>query len=431
MLIGLVVLAFSEFVLRGPVRFAEATDFNDLISPYIQTKAWTKGLDPYSPTNLVALWPPEARQFSFLKSDLADGSLVMKRGIPTAYPPTTFVLLAPLTWLTWPQAHILWLAVTVLVFGATVVSLLLVAGFQRNQKVTYVFIALALALAPFHTGLAAGSIVVVAVGLCAAAVLAEQRRWCISAGLLIGAAVALKPQIGLPLLFFYVLRRRLRVFAIGVISICALASIGILRLAVTHVNWLASYAYDNRILFARGSLGDFTEGNPIRFGLVNLQVLIYAAGEGRNLANLCAVLIAGILGCMWLYLLLRHRLMDNLLGLSTLLVLSLLPIYHRFYDASLLIFPLAWCLSVLSGPLRRWASIVFVLLLVFLVPGGTILEELPYTRYLGPLQHSRWWTALVLPHEVWVLLLLSVFLLLAMTYDTDLDSASSQPERSL
>jgi hypothetical protein len=42
------LLAASEFIVRGPVRFLRAADFNDFISPYIQSRALVRGMDPYS-----------------------------------------------------------------------------------------------------------------------------------------------------------------------------------------------------------------------------------------------------------------------------------------------------------------------------------------------------------------------------------------------
>jgi hypothetical protein len=44
---SLLLLAIAELFVRGPLRFAQANSFNDFISPYIQTQAWEKGLDPF------------------------------------------------------------------------------------------------------------------------------------------------------------------------------------------------------------------------------------------------------------------------------------------------------------------------------------------------------------------------------------------------
>ncbi len=143
LLLLLVLLAASEFVVRGPVRFLRAADFNDFISPYIQSRALVKGMDPYSPEVLVRLWPVEgAHRPEFLAKDLADGSLIAKRGIPTAYPLTCLFLLVPLAVLPWPVAHLAWLFITAgLALGAIWSLLPLVApgvGFETNDWRAYV-----------------------------------------------------------------------------------------------------------------------------------------------------------------------------------------------------------------------------------------------------------------------------------------------------
>src|SRR5437867_9307368 len=110
-------MAGAEFVLRGPVRaIRTATQFNDFLSPYIQANAWIHGLDPYSPKTLLELWPAGVPHFSHLANEVADGSLVAKRGIPTAYPVTSLVLIAPISLLPWDLAYSAWLTVNLALF---------------------------------------------------------------------------------------------------------------------------------------------------------------------------------------------------------------------------------------------------------------------------------------------------------------------------
>src|SRR5579863_6192244 len=102
----LFLIAAAEFAVRGPIRAVQsATGFNDFLAPYIQANAWTRGLDPYSPATLLRLWPAEAVQFVFLRTEVEDGSLIAKRGIPTAYPITALVLIAPISRLPWGVAY--------------------------------------------------------------------------------------------------------------------------------------------------------------------------------------------------------------------------------------------------------------------------------------------------------------------------------------
>jgi hypothetical protein len=183
--------------------------------------------------------------------------------------------------------------------------------------------------------------------------------------------------------------------------------------------WIHNYLYDNRVLFSYGSLGDFTEKDPLRFGLINLQVVTYAILGDRGLANLVALALAATLGLVWLFLFRRRGpQFDDLLALSALAVLSLMPVYHRLYDASLLILPLSWSLAALAGPARGFAKATLLLLAVFLVPGGSALDRLQSSGHFAALQHRWWWNTIVMPHQVWTIFLLAIALLLAMRVTT-------------
>ena len=428
----LILLSGTELIVRGPVRFARNSSFNDFISPYIQSNAWVKGIDPYSPSNLVRLWPPTAGHFEFLQRDLATGTLVLKRGIPTAYPVTALFVLAPITIIPWPLAHAVWLVLNLVAYAFMGLSLALLMHLRWNETRTYIFCAFLLALAPFHTGLAAGSIAIVVVSITAVACLAAERRHDILAGMLLAIAISLKPQIGLPFLLYFLLCRRWRLSTIAIGIVTCVAALAILRLTIAGTPWVENYLNDNRVLLSRGSLGDFTEGNPIRFGLVNLQVLLYVVLHNRALANGVALAVGIIAGLWWLFLLSRRSGSGrNLLAVSTLVVISLLPVYHRLYDASLLVFPLAWSLTELSGTIRSLGNITFCLILPFLVPGGSLLEQIQLRGYVSTaVRSSWWWNAMVMPHQVWAILILSVVLLEAMrrtAYDSEAQHVPGSP----
>jgi hypothetical protein len=174
---------------------------------------------------------------------------------------------------------------------------------------------------------------------------------------------------------------------------------------------------DNKVLLATGILSDFTERNPIRFSLINLQVHFYALLRHSALANTLAFAVSAILFGIWLVVMLRRGSKNNdaLLTLSTLAVLSLFPVYHRFYDAFLLIFPLCWSLREISGARNKFAWWAFLLMLPFLVPGGSALEQLQASGKIPrAIVDSWWWTAIVMPHQIWFLLFLSLLLLWCM-----------------
>src|SRR5438309_1282444 len=148
--IVILIACGTFFAYRGPFRALTDHGINDLFSPYLQSMAWVRGLDPYSPQSLLAMWPaggpdrPDAKEF-------ADGSIVLKHGIPTAYPATSFLILAPLTLLSWPVAKLLWLGASLALFLLAIWSLIRVAKLQGRRRT--IFIGMSLLLAPFHTGL--------------------------------------------------------------------------------------------------------------------------------------------------------------------------------------------------------------------------------------------------------------------------------------
>src|SRR5271166_2418856 len=209
--LALLLLAGTEFVLRGPVRAIQtATQFNDFLSPYIQADAWTRGLDPYSPQTLLRLWPEGAAHFLFLPKEVADGTLIAKRGIPTAYPITSLVLIAPLSWLPWRLAYALWLAINLGLFSVMLWALLALAGLSYREPAAILLVAVTLALAPFHTGIVTGNVALVAVELGVIAVWTARQGYDILTAALLAISTGLKPQIGLCFLLYYLARRRWR-----------------------------------------------------------------------------------------------------------------------------------------------------------------------------------------------------------------------------
>jgi len=417
--LALLLLAGAEFVVRGPLRAIQhSTQFNDFLSPDIQANAWTRGLDPYSPQTLLRLWPEGAAHFTFLPIEVADGSLIAKRGIPTAYPLTALVLLAPLSRLPWSVANALWLTLNLGLFATMVCALVALAGLSYRSGAATLLAALTLALAPFHTGIVTGNVALMVIELGVIAVWTARRHYDVTSAILLAVSAGLKPQIGLCFLLYYLLRRRWRLVGIALALLFLLTALGLLRMQLSHTPWLGNYLNDNRVLLERGILANFTPINPMRFGLINLQVVLYPFVGNVDQANALAISMGLVLVGVWVFGMQRTRSCNEfeLQGLSAIAVVSLLPVYHRFYDAALLVLPLCWVFS--SCERSRFArGVALLLMLPFLIPGGTLLETMQDSGSIpATLANRWWWQTFVMPHEVWVLLLLSILLLYEMTY---------------
>jgi hypothetical protein len=430
--LALLFLAGAEFVLRGPVRAIDvATDFNDFLSPFIQANAWMLGQDPYSPETLLKLWPAEAPQFSFLAKEVADGSIIAKRGFPTAYPITSLVLIAPFSLVPWGVAYALWLAINLALFSMMLCALVALAGFSYREPSAILLVAIALALAPFHTGIVTANVTLVAVELGVIAVWIARKQYNVTTAVLVAVSVGLKPQIGLCFLLYYLARRRWRVFGFAVFLLVLIAGLGLLRLELGHTAWLRNYLNDNHVLLETGILANFTPINPTRFGLINLQVVLYQLVGSARLANSLALSVGAAFLVVWAVGMRRSRARNDLelLDLSTIAVASLLPVYHRFYDATLLVLPLCW-VFISFRKARMLASLSLLLMLPFLIPGGTILETLQASGRIPSTLASRWWwQMIVMPHQVWMLFFLSVLLLYEMNSLIDNESAPGVENR--
>ena len=391
------------------MRFLRPTNWNDLAQNYAATRLWLRGQNFAKPENFVALWRDEV------------GSPLDARHVRThlAPPLGTLVLLAPIAALPWPVAKLAWLAVLVTAFGLTVWSLAKAAGFRLEEPRTLAFVAGCLALAPFHTGIASANETILVIALCALGVWAASGRRDLAAGLLFGAACSLKPHIGSFLVLYYLVQRRWRLFVTALTFTVALMLVAVLWMQVCGVSWAQDYFHNAKVLVADNKIDDFSSANPIRFTLINLQVPLYSFTGNATSANVLALSAGALLVFVWLCLVTRvrqHR--SELLALSAIAVIGLMPVYHRFYDASLLVIPLCWCMSRPTGPQKKVATIALLLMAPFLVPGNTLLQQLAVQgRIPGAWILSWWWDRVVMPHETWIVLSLCLLLLYGMALE--------------
>lgn len=405
----------SEFAIRGPVRILrDGMEWNDFLSPYIQAKAWVQGRDAYSPSVLVSLWPPDNPRPSFVDRDVENGVLAKKRGIPTPYPPTTLLLLSPLAELPWALAVRIWVLLSLIgIFGA-LFCLLSMVGMDWTESRGQVFLVLALGLAPLHTGLATGNPSVIAISLVILSTWSAYGERTFTSGSLLALAICLKPTLGCAVFFYDLLRHRWKIATIACTITALISIVSIYRFRMAGVAWFAAYEMNARNIFGVGSLADFSQADAARFNMINIQVLVHSLFNSGVFATTLSLVVPAGLFSVWLWLHGRQQNPCELLELSALLTLSLLPVYHRFYDAGLLLCPLCWSLMAA----QKRSSRLFTLLLIFpfLIPGAAVLDAFRQRgRFSTASLGHWWWNGIVMAHEIWCLLFLSVLLLYFMS----------------
>jgi hypothetical protein len=404
----LLLLAGAEFIVRGPVRFLrEPTNWNDLSQSYTASKLWLQGKSPSDPKNFSALWKQQT------------GSRLELTDIRTHLAPPLggLVVMAPIAALPWKVAKMIWLVVLLSAFAVMVWALVRAGGFREDHLRVLAFITACLALAPFQTGIASGNASILVIGLCAVAICSALGSRDVAAGLLFGLACSLKPQIGAFLVLYYLIQRRWKLFVTAVATTAGLVLVAVSYLWICGASWLQDYLHNAKGFVTTNNIDDFSAANPIRFTLINLQVPFFSITGHSVSANLLAFAVGGLLLCAWLYWVSRSRSKGQdhgpeLLSLGAVAVISLLPVYHRFYDAGLLVVPLCWCIAHIAGRSKRVATVALLLTIPFLFPGTAFLQQLEvHGRMSDAVTHSWWWNCVVMPHETWALLLLSLVLL--------------------
>jgi hypothetical protein len=271
-----------------------------------------------------------------------------------------------------------------------------------------IFLALALAFAPFHTGIANGNASILVIACLGFSYLWRFQRP-ILAGVLLGIAGSFKPHIaGAGLLFFLVEQTWTPVIVsvlTGLLSIATFAG----RLAIAHVPWWSGFIHRTVAIGYHGGPDDFSLANSARYQLVNLQVLFASILSNHSIVNILAISITVGLVALWAYWM-RRREIAPLLGFAAINVILLLPSYHRFYDAGVIAFALA-----AAAALDRYRWIVAMTLAAFLAPVPAALVQFGESGQI-PLRvlQNKLMVVLVLCHEIWILLALAIFFLVLM-----------------
>jgi len=400
----LMLLAAVEFVTRGPWR--ALSESGDFAMPYLSAGVWLRGGNPYDHGLVDHLWAeaggaPERKPLKF--------------NTPTVYPPTALPLIAPLTLLNWREASVGMLAINTLLALLSLAALISAAGLDWREPRGGLFLVLGMAFAPLHTGIALGNLIIPSAAGAILAVWASAGNRDQLAGVLLALATGIKPQIGGIVLIAYAFKRRWRIVVVAGVLLLALISLSVLRLEIAGVDWRHTWLSNNAESLAPGGPNDPTAANRSRHHMINLHWPLYAIFDRAWLVNSIVILFAGSL--LSILLATRRRgtaSRRELLSISALIVLSLAVVYHRFYDAVLLLAPLAWSLAAWNGQLRASARLIFLLILPFLIPGAVMLQESARAGgWPASLNDAWWWNALVLPHQVWAVALLAICLVYA------------------
>lgn len=408
LLLGMIaLLMLADFVFRGivPATTAGKTDFSEL---YVGAWLFRHGQNYYD----VTLATRTAARITFSNMPVA-----------VVYPPTTFPLIVPLTYLTWPWANLMWLLIGSVGIAVTIAMLIRLGRFRKWDDRTLILATFILAFAPLHEAFHLGNMAIAAVPMCLWGIDCAERRRDLLAGAILALSSALKPQLGLWILLFYLVQLRKRVF-LGALGPGIAISTVLLLYPVPARELIGAYNRNFQYWFAAGRPFGFTEG-AYPFHVNNVQIILYQVLHDASVTNKLAhgLFLAGLV--VWGVAVFRGRFhIAPALALSSLVALTFISLYHTVNDVTFLTLALCWAYSGKEEPTwtKRLTCILFLLLML---PGHSVLmRSMPY---LGSgVINSWWWKLLIARYFVWVLLTLNGVLLYSLVSSAYNDNSAEQ-----
>jgi hypothetical protein len=376
----------------------------DFATIYTATVAWGQGANPYDSATLKEIWEASG----------GEGQLNCTT-TPSVYPPSTFLVLFPLKWLSWKWAVSVWLGLNL---GAIVVILESTRKLIQKPWTSPAAIGMAagfLALGPTSSAVTMGQTSLLVLALMMLGLLMIDSHP-ITAGLAFAIGACVKPQLAIPLICAVGLSRRWKVCLVAILMMTVLTLSAILRLSNT-ADWYVAWSNNLRSSSSIGGVNDPTAANRLAIQLINLQYALHTIVHNRTLVTLTVVALCSIMVLPMLRMVVMHpkdqRPPDVLATAALLQLIGLIAIYHRAYDAVILILPIAYIVTQ-EVPVRR-AIPIYLAIGLFVLPGGVGVQALERTGLIpAVVVQSNVWQCFVRPYECWMLVVVASWLSFVM-----------------
>jgi hypothetical protein len=247
--------------------------------------------------------------------------------------------------------------------------------------------------------------------------------WCVRnqrerlAGVLLGLACALKPQVGAPFFAYFLFTRRFGVCKFAAILALAIVDLSLLGMRAMHVDWMTGWTRSVAATGLTGGVNDYHFTGPYRDEIMDLKMLLITLPVSARaiqllIATITLVFMAGYF--RWTWRADRQSAGNELLALGTLCAISLLPIYHRVYDATILTIALAWILNELDGVNWKRALTMLVPLTIFVTPFDVVGSVAKRVDVVARIAQTDIWQSIFAPHYAWGQFVATALLLRAL-----------------
>jgi hypothetical protein len=200
--IVLILLGLGQLGIRAKGRIAHDVPAWDFASVYAAARTWMHGGNPYDLPAVVDTWRHAG---AFGDRDVSY--------FATVYPPSSLVTIMPWAPLPAGPAMILWMILTIVLLAIQYRALAEMAELPHGDPRRVILLGASLASAPLQFGILSGQLSLPAISFCILAFWYAGKHRDTLAGVLLGLAGAIKPQIAGPFVLYYLLLRRVNLVA--------------------------------------------------------------------------------------------------------------------------------------------------------------------------------------------------------------------------
>jgi hypothetical protein len=335
--------------------------------------------DPYKQSDVMRIYREEGATLPTTPADIATLDFETRY----IYLPTVFTVMLPLSLVPFAVAKMTWIVVIAASFiFATFLMWNLAADYAPLLSAAL----LCFYLANSGSLISAGNPAGLCVSLCAIAVWCFFRERFVVAGILcLAASLALKPHdSGLVWLYFLLAGGTYRRRAVQTFAVLVGATLPIV-LWLTYIapRWTQEMRLNVVALSLRGGVSDPGPASVLHRGtfmITDLQAVFSIFWDNPHFYNLASYALCGALLLTWMLVTLRTRVETHKtwLAISSIAALTLLPVYHRQYDARLIILTIPACawLWARGGLTARVALLINSI-------GFILTADLPWAFFLA------------------------------------------------
>lgn len=372
----------------------------DFRPTYFSARCMIEGLDPYDPGAMTYAYAAAGQER--LRQSASDQLLETRyEYLPSELPFTVFLALLP-----YAAAEAVWCALIAAGF-ALAAFVMWKASSRRAPLVAGAL--LCFLLLNSSSLMVFGNPSSIAVSCCVLAAWSFlEERWASAGVVCMAAALCIKPHtVGFVWLFFLLAGGAYRKRALQTLAlVAAVSAVGVVWVSALAPHWMQELHANLLAFTGRGAMNDpgpATGGGRGIHMITDLQTIFSFYRDQPRFYNLASYAVCAPLFLAWMLAVARMRStampgkarVEAWLALAAIAPLSMLPIYHRQYDAKLILLTIPACalLVAAGGRLGRWAlaltapAIVlnadFVWILLIPLLSGAHLG--PLSRYFDPL----------------------------------------------